>query len=62
MSQFEMKGISELDRRLGIPGSSSPHIKLQGLLENQKFISRYLEFNAIVHGSYKVLLLNHYPY
>lgn len=62
MSQFEMKGIYELDGRLGIPGSFSSHIKFQALWENQKFISCYLEFNVIVHGSYKMLLSNQYPY
>lgn len=38
-----MKGDSEIEWRLGIPGSSSFHLKLQGLQENQKFVSCYLQ-------------------
>lgn len=61
MSQFEVKDISEWERRLGIPGSSSSHFKLQGLQENQKLIPHYLECSTIVLGLYKMFLSNQDP-
>lgn len=65
MSQFERKGISELDGRLRIPGSFSSHVKPQQLWENQEFISCYLQFNAwlIQEASFESasILKSHFP-
>lgn len=62
LSQLKMKGIPELEWRLGITGSISSHLKLQGLQESWKFLSHYLECNTVVHGLYKMFLSNQDPY
>lgn len=52
----------ETKMKIRIPGSSSSHLKLPRLPDNQKLFSCYLECNTIVQVLYKMFLSHNNPY